>query len=72
MRNATLGGGLGHASLELFILLAANWGIMVDSGGCCWVQFSALWSPGGGGEAPATPPKIPPSPNDGPVVVGYM
>ena len=29
--------------------LTTNWCSLVDSGGCRWGKFSALWSRGGGG-----------------------
>ena len=45
---------------EIFLFLAANWCDMVDSGGCCWGKFSALWSQrGGGGVRPSRPPPPP-------------
>ena len=42
--------------------LATNWCSLVDSGGCRWGKFSALWSRGGGGgrgSFRAFPPKGP-------------
>ena len=43
--------------------LATNWCSLVDSGGCRWGKFSALWSRGGGGRA--TLPNPPPPPPTG-------
>ena len=39
--------------------LATNWCSLVDSGGCRWGKFSALWSRGGGGSRTPPPPNGP-------------
>ena len=47
--------GSGGMPPGIFVrFLTTNWCSLVDSGGCRWGKFSALWSRGGGGRGRAT------------------